>query len=343
MKKILMLCLAALMLIVYLGCDVTNAQSKGPLPKVVMVTPKSMHGNESDNQLAYEGALKAANDYEIEMVLKETDTYGEYIGAISDAATEGADLVIAAGDVQLSVINGIAENSPDTLFAVIDSKEGTVADNVMCISFKDEEGAFLAGVIAALITETQVVGFVGGEKDKDVEVFEFGFRAGVKAANTEAIVLIEYIGNFNDIEEGAESAHSLVNQGADVIFHAAGNSGAGIVEVAEQSGIWVINADDNLSQDSKAVLCSTFKRVDNGVYLSIQSFMEGKFHSGAYEFGLDFEAVGYTDNSGSLTKETRKLVNKFVSEVLLGNILVPKNKTEFSNFQVPDLDIMIMS
>lgn len=317
------------------SCDTTSAQPIDSLPKVVMVASEGGLGDESFNDMAYEGILRAAKDYRIEVNIEQPESRDAYIETVS-AVAENADLVIAVGYIESDRLQEIAGNNPDTLFAVVDS-EMEAPDNVMSLSFKEEEGSFLVGVIAALTTETQTLGFVGGVEDGTIESFEFGYRAGIKAVNPEARVLIEYTGCFDNAANGKTAALSLIEEGADVIFHAAGECGIGVIEAAAERDVWAIGVDKDQSDlDPDAVLCSMFKRVDNGVYLSIQSFMEGKFEGAVYEFGLDFEAVGYSDNAGNLSEEIRTQADLYAEAIIAGDIYVPKNREQFEEFQVPE-------
>lgn len=330
MRKILIFCVLVLMISLYTGCDITNAQTADPLPEVAVITPKADF-DDSFNQLAYEGILKAAQDYDFELILKETGSHELYLKAISEAA-KTADLVIALGHIEKNALLDIAEGQPDTLFAIMDTPE-LVHDNIMSISFKDEEGAFLVGVISALTSETGVIGFVGGVRDENTAALEYGFRTGAmlaEAAEAKVEVISIYTGTLDDVEAGVKASSYLIDEGADVIFHGAGKSGMGVVQAAEEAEIWTIHADYNLlPEGSQSILCSMFKKVDSAVYLSIQSFMENKFKGGIYRFGLDFEAVGYTDENGNLTKEFKKEVDGFAKDILLGNLVVPRNRKEF--------------
>ncbi len=337
MRKILLLCLIALMLISSTACDTTSAQPIDPLPKVVMVASEGGLGDESFNDMAYEGILRAAEDYEIEVKVEEPETRDAYIETISQSASEGADLVIAVGHIKADDLQEIAEQNPETLFAVVDSEE-EAPDNVMSLSFKEEEGAFLVGVIAAMSTESQTLGLVGGAEDGTMDGFEYGYRAGIKSVNPEAKVLVEYTGRFDDAEAGKAAALALIDEGADVLFHASGECGIGVIEAADERGVWAIGVDKDQSYiDPDTVLCSMFKRVDNGVYLSIQSFLDGKFEGGVYKFGLDFEAVGYSDEAENLTEETKAQADLYAAAILAEDIFVPENREQFEEFKVPDI------
>ncbi|GAB1475599.1 BMP family ABC transporter substrate-binding protein [Bacillota bacterium] len=341
MKKVFMLCMVGLMLTFNTGCDITNAQTSDILPKVALVAKKGSLENEAYAEMAYAGILKASQDYNVEVLLTEPENKAAYIEAVSDAAAE-ADLVVAVGHAEADEIIKIADNNPETLFAVLDSYEDA-PDNVMCLSFKEEEGAFLAGVIASLTSETHKIGFIGGVKDEATKAFEYGFRAGVLSANPDTDVTVKYTDCFDDPQKGKEAALALIEEGVDVIFHPSGRCSEGVIEVADNAGIQTIGSDAGVyPMESNSVLCSVYKRVDYGVYLSVQSFMEGKFLMGSYNFGLDFEAVGYSDCNGKLDKETKARTDAFAAAVLSGSIIVPKNHREFSSFKIPDGETLLL-
>ncbi len=329
MKKTLLLLLIAMTAFSGTACNKNDQQPPAPLPKVVMVASEGGLGDKSFNDMAYEGVQRAAVDYAIEVKVEEPETPDDYVETVSSAASEGADLVIAVGHIEEDELESIAVENPDTLFAVVDS-EAEAPDNVMSLSFKEEEGSFLVGVIAAMATETHTLGFVGGVEDQTIESFEYGYRAGIKAVNPEARVLAEYTGCFDDAAKGEAAALALMDQGVDVIFHASGECGIGVIEAAAEREVWAIGVDKDQSEIApETVLCSMFKRIDNGVYLSIQSFMDGEFEGGVYEFGLDFEAVGYSDEAGNLTEEMRLTADGYAAAILAGDIYVPENREEF--------------
>lgn len=342
MKKFLLICLVAITLIGSTACDTTNTNSSGNTPKIVMVTPLASKGNETFNHSAYDGIIKASDDYKIDILVLESETEDDYVKTVSTVASEGANLVIAVGHIDSSKLEEIATESPDTMFAVVDSDcEGP--ENVMNLSFKNEEGAFLIGVIAAMTTETGKLGFIGGVRNETVEAFEYGYLAGISAVNPEAEVETQYIDCFDDTEAGKQAALMLIDDGVDIIFHAAGESGVGVIEAAAERDVWAVSVDkDSQLIDNNTVLCSLFKRVDNGVYLSVQNYMEGKFSGGVYEFGLDFEAVGYEDGGKNVKKEVRAQADRFAKAILSGEIQVPKNRVQYDNFKISEDDIIML-
>lgn len=339
MKKILAILAIAVLIISTAACYyeiVEDPAEEQPVLSVTMVASEGGLGDKSFNDMAYEGVLRAASDYKIEVTVLEPEKYEDYIDLLSKAAADGAALVIAVGYVPKDELVRIAEQFPETMFAVVDSDD-EAPDNVMNLSFKEQEGSFLVGVIAALTTETDIVGFVGGVKEPTIDKFEYGYRAGVKAINPEAQVLVDYTDRYDDPDSGKAAALAQIEKGVDVIFHASGECGIGVIEASGEKGIWAIGVDKDQSElNPEAVLCSMFKRVDNAVYLAIQTLAEGDFEGGLFEFGLDFEAVGYIDGAGNLPDEIKGQADAYAAAILAGDIYVPGDRGEFEGFEVPE-------
>ena len=337
MKQMIAVLLTAAIIFGLVGCAKKAEPEPTPTtPKVVFIAADGgLKGNRS-NATAYEGIKKAQKDYKIVASTVEPVTGTDYINAISKAAADGAKLVIGTGYISVETMTKIAAKYPDTDFALLDYDK-KVADNVMSLVYKSQEGAFIAGVIAALTTKTQIVGFVGGEDIDSVETYEYGFRAGVKAVNPNEQVVVGFTGTFEDPQAGKTAAQSLISEGADVLYHEAGTSGDGVIAAAKDAGIWAIGSDgDQSAQAPKTVLCSTFERLDNGVYLAVQTMMENDFKGGIFEFGLDFEAVGYTDEAGNLLPATAEQAKAYIKAILAGDIYVPANRSDFEAFTVPE-------
>ena len=318
------------------ACDMDRNQEKEePITKVVMVVSEGCSGYLSYKDIACQGIERAKGDFKIETEVLEAETTAEYISALSQAAEKGADLIIAVGCITSSKLESIAEQYPGTAFAVVDSEED-IRENVMSLAFKEHEGSFLMGIIAALTTKTDVIGFIGGVPGPTVDKFEYGFRGGVKSINPDAQVLVGYTDSFEDPQSGREIALNQIKEGADIIFHESGQCGNGIIDVASEQEVWVMDVvQDQSSDDSGTVLCSMFIRVDHAVYFAIQAFMEDDFDGGIYEFGLDFEAVGYIDNSKNLTVDITNQLKAYENAILAGDIYVPKTREDFEQFTVP--------
>ena len=226
-------------------------------------------------------------------------------------AERGFDLVIGVGFAQGPIMQSVARDFPQIKFAIIDGvifeDDGkTPKANVASLVFKEHEGSYLVGLLAAKATRTNVLGFIGGMDIPLIHRFEGGFEQGAKAVNPNIQVIQNYVGvtdaAWNNPGKGKELALAQIGKGADVIFTAAGNSGLGAFDAVEQSGRdasgrathFVIGVDSNQNMVKPGfVLTSMVKRVDNAVYDIVKEVVNGNFKGGFHVFGLDSAGVGY--------------------------------------------------
>jgi basic membrane protein A len=212
------------------------------------------------------------------------------------------------------------------------------APNVASLTFAEHEGSFLVGTIAGTATETDVVGFIGGLKFPLIEKFEYGFRAGVKAVNPDAEVLVNYADSFEDAAKGKEIALVQNQSGADIIFHAAGGVGVGLIQAAEEQDFWAIGVDQDQSRLAPDnVLCSMIKRVDVATFTISEEVINGNFQPGVRVFDLHNEGVGYSDDAGNLTDELKAVADQYKEMIKAGDFVVPQTADEFEAFEAPAL------
>jgi len=226
-------------------------------------------------------------------------------------AERGYDLIIGVGFAQGPIMQSVANDYPNLQFAIIDGvifeADGkTPKANVASLVFKEHEGSYLVGMIAARTSKTGTVGFVGGMDIGLIHRFETGYEEGARAVNPNIKVVQNYVGvtdaAWNNPGKGKEIALAQINKGADVIFTAAGNSGLGAFDAVEQAGKengrathFVIGVDSNQNMVKPGfVLTSMVKRVDNAVYDIIKDVVAHKFQGGFHVFGLDSDGVAYT-------------------------------------------------
>ncbi|KPU26464.1 hypothetical protein TR13x_09900 [Caloranaerobacter sp. TR13] len=331
-KKIIALLLTTvLVLTLAVGCT-----SKTEKVTIGMITDTGGLGDQSFNDSAWDGLARAEKELGIERKVLESDTADDYLPNLTSFAEENMDLIIGVGFLFSESMKTAAEQFPNQKFAIIDSVVD--APNVASLTFKEEEGSFLVGVIAGLATKTNKIGFIGGMKFPLIEKFEYGFRAGVKAVNPNAEVFVNYAGSFEDAAKGKEIALVQHEKGADVIYHAAGGVGVGLIEAAKEKGFWAIGVDkDQSSLAPENVLCSMVKRVDNATFYVAKAVKEGKFEGKVYTYGLKEEGVGYSDKAGNLTQELKDAAEKYKKAIIEGKIIVPKTKEEFEAFKAPEL------
>jgi basic membrane protein A len=254
--------------------------------KVGLVMATGGLGDKSFNDISYAGALMAEEKLGIEFDYVETTAIAEYEGFQRDFAMSGEyELIICIGFDQADALAVVAAEYPDQKFAIVDMV--VFMDNIASLVFRANEGSFLVGVVAGMMTETGKVGFVGGMDIPLIRDFFVGYEAGVIWANPDVEVLTPvFVGDWADPTKGKELGTSLAELGADGIFVAAGKSGLGSLEAAHEQGIYGYGVDACQCYLSPEVIASMTKRVDNAVFQTILSALIDTFEGGIYSGGL---------------------------------------------------------
>ncbi|MFL5319045.1 MAG: BMP family protein, partial [Myxococcaceae bacterium] len=264
---------------------------------------------------------------------------------------KGAGLVIGTGFMLENATEAVAKRNPNTKFLLIDSPlldpqgKPYTLPNVKTVVFREEEGSFLVGALAGLVTKSGNVGFVGGMEIPLIKKFEAGFRAGLSVTNPDAAkkILVTYTGSFDNVQAGKQVASDLLAKGADVIFHAAGSDGVGVIQAVKEaraSGkpVWVIGVDSDQSHLAPdAVLTSMVKRVDLAVYDTVRALADGKFEPGDSALGLKQQGVTYAEVRVDFPGKAEALqkVEALRQKVINGEIKVPSNVTDLAAFKGP--------
>ncbi len=264
----------------------------------------------SFNASAWEGVKRAAKDYPIVLRDVEPGDPTSIEPAMRAFAERGYDLIIGVGFAQTPIMEQVAKDYPKLNFAIIDGV--SQLPNVASLIFKEHQGSYLVGMIAAKKSQTGTLGFIGGMDIPLIHKFEKGYEEGARAVNPNIRVIENYVGvtdaAWNNPGQGKELAIAQINKGADVIFTAAGNSGLGAFDAAEQNKKFVIGVDSNQNWVKPGyVLTSMVKRVDNAVYQIISDRVGNKFQGGIHVYGLENNGVGY-----ALDKYNEPLVSKDV-------------------------------
>jgi len=230
--------------------------------------------------------------------------------ALRAFAERGYDIIIGVGFSQTPIIEQVAKDYPKLDFAIVDGV--SQLPNVASLIFKEHEGSYLVGMIAARVSKTGVLGFVGGMDIPLIHKFATGYEEGARAVNPNVRVIQNYVGvtdaAWNNPGKGKEISVAQIGKGADVLFAAAGNSGLGAFDAAEQYDKYVIGVDSNQNWVKPGhVLTSMVKRVDNSVFQIVRDRVEGKFKGGIHVYGLDNEGIGY-----ALDQYNEKLIPKSV-------------------------------
>ena len=333
MKKIRFALSAVLTLIFIAGLVAAGQAAK---MRIAMVTDVGGVNDQSFNQSAWEGLKRAEKDYGVQVAYKESRQDADYAPNMETLTDAGYDLIWGIGFLMGDAIKETAEINPDQKYAIIDFSYGPeTPKNVACAVFQEEEPSFLVGYIAGKMTKTNKVGFVGGIKFPLIEKFEFGYMAGVKLANPDAEVLRQYAESFTDAAKGKAITNNMYQQGADIVFHAAGGVGDGVIEAAKEKGKWAIGVDKDqnfLAPDN--VLTSAMKRVDNAIYDIGKRLTGGEFAGGeTVVYNLKNDGVGIAPTSDKhVSAEILKEVDGLVAKIKAGEIVVPATKEAFDKF-----------
>ncbi|MBN2357813.1 MAG: BMP family ABC transporter substrate-binding protein [Deltaproteobacteria bacterium] len=289
-------------------------------------------GDRSFNDAAHRGLTRAEAQLDLETRLIEPGDGSDRESAIRQLAAAGFDLVIGVGFIFSDDLRAAARQFPEVKFACVDYSPGQPPPaNLAGLRFREHEGSFLVGAIAGLVTRTQRVGFVGGMRIPLIRKFEAGYEAGVRQVCPRCQVLSAYAGTdpraFADPTTGKELALAQYGQGADVIFHASGNTGKGVFNAARELGKLAIGVDsDQFDEAPCCVLTSMVKGVDVVVEQAILDLAAGRFAGGEREFGLAENGVGFVldDRNRDRIGEAALLrVEELRRQIVSGAIEVP--------------------
>lgn len=261
------------------------------------------------------------------------------------------DLIVGVGFLWANAVAAGAAANPDTHFAIVDSvvetydnatpdddTDDVALDNVASLVFAEQEGSFLVGAAAALMSQSGKIGFLGGVDFDLIHRFEAGYFAGARAVNPDIEILSEYVSQppdfsgFTDTAKGKEIASQMYADGADVVYHAAGQSGNGVFEAAAEAGapgeVWAIGVDSDQYLTAAAevqpyILTSMLKRVDVSVFETIVTEVDGTFAAGVQVFDLSRDGVGYATTGDFLPADVITQLEDFKAQIVAGEIVVP--------------------
>ena len=285
--------------------------------------------DKSFNEGVYNGVKKFTDETGIEVMEFEVTNETQREQAMRRMAERGATVILGVGFAQADAIAKVAAEYPDKQFSIIDVS-WLDAPNLRQYSFKEHEGSYLVGVAAALASETGKVGFVGGMDIPLIRKFACGYVGGVKAANGNADVYQNMTGTtpsaWNDPAKGAELAKSQIDRGADVVYHAAGGTGLGVIQAAADAGKLAIGVDSNQNGLAPgSVLTSMLKRVDVAAYETFKDAMDGKFTSGLQALGIAEGGVDWAldeNNASLITADIKAAVEQARKDILSGAVSV---------------------
>ena len=284
---------------------------------VGLVTDVGGVNDGSFNQSAWEGLQRAGKDLGIEVNYLESKGDADYTPNIEAFMDEDYDLIICVGYMLADATRAAAEANPDQQFAIIDDSSCSDLPNVTCLMFKQEQASYLVGFVLGMASDT-------------MHLFGYGYVAGVMDANPEATVQQTNANSFADPAIGKSSANAQITNGADIIYHAAGGTGNGVIEACQEAGVYAIGVDSDQSVIAPStVITSAMKRVDNAVYDAAAEALAGKLEAGVKVYELSNAGVDIAPTQDLLTPEVIAAVEDVKAKIISGEIVVPASKEEF--------------
>jgi len=332
---------AVLVALLLIGLGAVGVGAEGL--RVIVLTDVAGLGDKGFNDVCWQGVRKAHQDLGVSAQFLQAREQADYVPNLSLAAHH-ADIVVTLGFLYVDAVKRVAPQFPQTRFIHI---EGDIpGDNVACFDFRSEHGGFLAGLVAGLYTRARQVGAVTGMDIPPVEAYVSGFRAGIATAEKargEAITTrVVSAGSFNDPVKGKSLAQALIQQGVDVIFRIAGNTGVGVFEAVKQSPEVALIAED-LDQDAVLpgrILTSTLKRMDLAVYNAIKSIADGRFQAGHVWLGAPEGAMDITAMTFSRDRfrpQDLARIDRARELLRTGKLEIPNRAQDLKSFTAPAL------
>ncbi len=304
-----------------------------PTLKVGLITDLGQLDDNGFNELAFNGLKRAQRELGIGGRVVESKSAADYVPNMAALVRQGYDLIISVGYAQGDAVDKAARQFPGTKFAIVDVSQADLAHapaNVQGLLFREEQVGYLVGFLAALEQQRrggeQIVSAVGGFKEPPVDRFIAGYRAGAAKAVPGTTVLYNYSSDWDDQAKCKELALNQIAAGSGVVFQVAGGCGLGALSAAADKGVWGIGVDADQSFLGPHILTSALKGVDNAVFLTIKSVLDGTWTGGGNTvFGLDQDGVGLGKVSSAVPQEDLDALAQVKADIASGKIKdIPK-------------------
>ncbi|MGE7997337.1 BMP family lipoprotein [Lysinibacillus sp. NPDC093190] len=320
--------------------NASSGESSKEAFSVAMVTDVGGVDDKSFNQSAWEGVQAYGKEHNLEQGngfdYLQSKSDADYESNLNALLRRNFDLVYGIGFMMADAVEAVASDNPEKHFALIDAE--VKADNVVNVLFKEQEGAFLAGVAAAKMSKSGKIGFVGGVDIPVINRFEAGFVEGAKAVNPKIKIQSKYTGAFDKADLGKITANSMYSSGVDVIFHAAGATGNGVFSEAKErkkkdpnANVWVIGVDADQYEEGKVddktnvTLTSMLKGVNTAVVDISNKAKNGEFPGGkTLTYGLAEDGVKLADSRGAIPADVQAVIDEYKEKIAKGEIKVPE-------------------
>ena len=332
-KKYLTAIMSVVMVLSLTACGVDSsdeAEETEERLKIGLVTDLGGVEDQSFNQSAWEGLQRAEEDFGVEVNYLSSGADSDYAPNIETFLDEDYDLIISVGYLLADATRAATIENEDVKFAIIDDFSCADLENVTCLTFKQEQASYLAGYAAGLMTEKDNIGIVLGMASDTMNSFGYGYCAGALDANPDITIQQGNANSFSDPAMGSTLTTNFVTNGADIIFHAAGATGTGVISECQAKGIMAIGVDSDQNYLApETVITSAMKRVDNAVYDTVRKLVEGTLEGGIAEYDLTNGGVDIAPATDLLPEEVTAAVNEVKEKIKAGEITVPNGKAAF--------------
>ena len=336
LKKLFAVGLTAIMMSSLLvGCS-SKTESNEDVYKIGMISDTGGVNDESFNQSTWEGLQQAQEKYgkdKVQVKYVESSQEADYTPNIETFVEEDLDLIIGVGYKTADAIAEAAKNYPEKQFAVVDHAYEEQPENVTSLVYEDNTSSYLAGLIAGKMTETNKVAFISGMESVVLNRFQYGYMAGVKAANPDCEVVVRCANSFNDAALGKSIANQMHKDGVDVIYTAAGAAGTGAIEAAKENNKMAIGVDvDQSPLAPDNIISSTMKNVNVSIVNLVGEILEDNYQGGQVIVNtLASGGVGLSDTTKDhVSKDILDYVNEQAGKIKSGEIVVPENEKQYN-------------
>jgi len=323
MKKYIIMWTFVLCAVVLSACSNEEEKTESENLKIGIMLSDAGLGDQSFSDMGFAGLEKARDELGVSFDYRELQDTETYEQGLEELVEEGNDLVIGLGFSIQEALETVAKRSPDVSFLLIDSQ--SELPNVYNITFKEDEGSFLVGLVAGMKTKSNIVGFVGGEDVELIHKFEDGYAAGVKAANPKAKVISTYAGTFGDDKLGESIAQEMIAAGADYIYPAAGFTGVGVILQSQKAGTYSFGVDsDQFYLAEKSVVSSMVKQVDVAIYDTVKELVKtGAISEKNKQLGLKENGVAIAPITViKLSPAEQKTLDQHIEEISNGTVTI---------------------
>lgn len=335
-KKLAAIAMSSLLtLTLVTGCS-TNKKAESDKPTVAIVLGEGSINDQSFNQSTWEGLKKAKEDFGVNIKYLESQQDSDYVSNVESFVDQEADLIVGVGFQLKDTIEEMAKNYPDQQFAILDETYDKVPSNVTTVTFKEQEGAYLAGYLAGKVSETKNVGFIGGiEASPAIQKYHYGFKAGAESVDG-VKVNSQYANTFSDAAKGKAIANQMISSGSDIVFAAAGATGVGSIEACKENNKKAIGVDIDQSYIApETVISSAIKKMNVASYDLAKMLVEGKLTGGqSLVYGIKENGIGLSENtSKNVSKEIMDEINIISDKIVNGEIKVPATEKEYESMK----------